>query len=92
MNCPFGFVIIDKPSGLTSHDCVNRLRSVFGIKRVGHGGTLDGRPLGCFGDLGISSPRKLLQTENGGILYLRGKQVEPKINEILNNPSNIITS
>ena len=56
----------------------------------GHGGTLDGQPLGCFGDLGISSPRKLLQTENGGILYLRGNQVEPKEDEILNNPSNII--
>jgi len=38
---PFGFVVIDKPAGLTSHACVNRLRRVFGIKRVGHGGTLD---------------------------------------------------
>ena len=56
----------------------------------GHGGTLEGRPLGCFGDLGISSPRKLLQTESGGILYLGGKQVEPKTDEILDYPSNII--
>jgi len=38
---PFGFVVIDKPAGLTSHDCVNRLRRIFGIKKVGHGGTLD---------------------------------------------------
>ena len=38
---PFGFVVIDKPAGLTSHDCVNRLRKVFGIKKIGHGGTLD---------------------------------------------------
>ena len=38
---PFGFVVIDKPAGLTSHDCVSRMRRVFGIKRVGHGGTLD---------------------------------------------------
>ena len=26
---------------MTSHDCVNRLRKVFGIRKVGHGGTLD---------------------------------------------------
>ena len=38
---PFGFVVIDKPAGLTSHDCVNRLRKVFGIKKIGHSGTLD---------------------------------------------------
>ncbi len=41
MRSPFGFVIIDKPRGLTSHDCVIRVRRFFGIKRVGHGGTLD---------------------------------------------------
>ena len=41
MKGPFGFVVIDKPSGLTSHDCVNRMRKIFNIKRVGHGGTLD---------------------------------------------------
>ncbi len=37
----FGFLAIDKPAGLTSHDCVNRLRKIYGIKRIGHGGTLD---------------------------------------------------
>ncbi len=36
-----GFVIINKPTGLTSHGCVNRIRRFAGIKRVGHGGTLD---------------------------------------------------
>ncbi len=41
MCSPFGFVVIHKPAGLTSHDCVNRLRKVFQLKRVGHGGTLD---------------------------------------------------
>ena len=38
---PFGFVVIDKPAGLTSHSCVSRLRRCYGLKRVGHGGTLD---------------------------------------------------
>ena len=41
MNAPFGFVVIDKPAGLTSHDCVSRLRRCYRLKRVGHGGTLD---------------------------------------------------
>ncbi len=36
-----GFLVIDKPCGLTSHDCVSRLRKIYGIKRIGHGGTLD---------------------------------------------------
>ena len=32
---------MDKPSGVTSHDVVARLRRVLGIKAVGHTGTLD---------------------------------------------------
>ena len=43
----------------------------------GHGGTLNGQPLGSFGDLGFSSPGKQLQGANGGMLYLHGKPVEP---------------
>ena len=41
MDGPFGFVVIDKPAGLTSHSCVGRLRRCYGLRRVGHGGTLD---------------------------------------------------
>jgi tRNA pseudouridine55 synthase len=36
-----GFVNIDKPAGMTSHDVVAKLRRLAGQKRVGHGGTLD---------------------------------------------------
>ena len=36
-----GIVIADKPAGWTSHDVVAKLRGVFHIKRIGHGGTLD---------------------------------------------------
>ncbi|ABX09332.1 tRNA pseudouridine(55) synthase TruB [Prochlorococcus marinus] len=41
MDAKFGFLVIDKPAGVTSHDCVSRLRKILRIKRVGHGGTLD---------------------------------------------------
>ncbi|MDQ5852055.1 MAG: tRNA pseudouridine(55) synthase TruB, partial [Chloroflexota bacterium] len=35
-----GFLNVDKPAGMTSHDVVARLRRLAGQKRVGHGGTL----------------------------------------------------
>jgi tRNA pseudouridine55 synthase len=34
-------LIIDKPSGLTSHDVVHRVRRILGLRSVGHLGTLD---------------------------------------------------
>ncbi len=36
-----GFLLIDKPAGITSHDVVDRIRTLTGEKRVGHAGTLD---------------------------------------------------
>ncbi|HEY4902339.1 MAG TPA: tRNA pseudouridine(55) synthase TruB [Candidatus Sulfotelmatobacter sp.] len=36
-----GVLIVDKPSGLTSHDVVNRVRRILGQRSVGHLGTLD---------------------------------------------------
>ncbi len=39
---PFdGALLIDKPAGPTSHDIVDTIRRRFGIKKVGHCGTLD---------------------------------------------------
>jgi len=35
------FLLIDKPSGITSHDVVDYLRRVTGVRRIGHAGTLD---------------------------------------------------
>jgi len=36
-----GFLLIDKPAGMTSHDVVDRVRRLTGERRVGHAGTLD---------------------------------------------------
>jgi tRNA pseudouridine55 synthase len=36
-----GLVVVDKPAGVTSHDVVARLRRIYGLRRVGHAGTLD---------------------------------------------------
>lgn len=36
-----GFLVVDKPSGITSHDVVAAVRRVTGIRKAGHTGTLD---------------------------------------------------
>jgi len=36
-----GFLVVDKPVGITSHDVVSVLRAMLGIKKIGHTGTLD---------------------------------------------------
>jgi tRNA pseudouridine55 synthase len=36
-----GVIVIDKPTGKTSHDVVNEVRKALGIKKAGHTGTLD---------------------------------------------------
>jgi len=60
MSMEDGFVIIDKPSGITSHDVVAQLRKKFGTKRVGHAGTLDPMATGVL-VLGINNGTKFLQ-------------------------------
>jgi tRNA pseudouridine55 synthase len=36
-----GLLLVDKPSGFSSHDVVSQIRKIFGTKEVGHSGTLD---------------------------------------------------
>lgn len=38
---PCGVLVINKHRGVTSHDIVNRVRRLYGTRRVGHTGTLD---------------------------------------------------
>src|SRR5271168_2000769 len=38
---PDGWLIVDKPPGLTSTDVVNQVRRAFDAQKAGHGGTLD---------------------------------------------------
>lgn len=41
-----GVLLVDKPAGPTSHDVVAAVRRTFGIRKVGHGGTLDPQATG----------------------------------------------
>ena len=36
-----GILIVNKPAGVSSHRIVNIVRRIYGIKTVGHAGTLD---------------------------------------------------
>src|SRR5918996_2470455 len=54
-----GVVVIDKPAGTTSHDVVDRVREVFGTRKVGHGGTLDPDATGVL-VLGVGRATRLL--------------------------------
>ena len=60
MKVSHGFVVIDKPAGITSHDVVAKLRRTLGTKRVGHAGTLDPMATGVL-VLGINNATKFLQ-------------------------------
>jgi tRNA pseudouridine55 synthase len=54
-----GLVVVDKPSGITSHDVVARVRRLAGTRRVGHAGTLDPMATGVL-VLGINRATRLL--------------------------------
>ena len=65
---PCGFLVLDKPAGLTSHACVARVRRAYGLKRVGHGGTLDPAVTGVL-PLALGPATRLLPYLEGDKTY-----------------------
>lgn len=57
---PEGLLLIDKPSGITSHDAVARVRRALGTKKVGHAGTLDPMATGLL-VIGVGRATRLLR-------------------------------
>jgi tRNA pseudouridine55 synthase len=55
-----GFLNLNKPAGLTSHDCVAKVRRLLRLKRVGHGGTLDPAATGVL-PIALGRATRLLQ-------------------------------
>ncbi|MBE9185372.1 tRNA pseudouridine(55) synthase TruB [Microcoleus sp. LEGE 07076] len=55
-----GFLNLHKPAGITSHDCVGRVRRLLQLKRVGHGGTLDPAVTGVL-PIALGKATRLLQ-------------------------------
>jgi tRNA pseudouridine55 synthase len=59
MPAPDGLLVVDKPSGWTSHDVVGRGRRLCATRKVGHAGTLDPMATGVL-VLGIGRATRLL--------------------------------
>ncbi|XTZ12817.1 MAG: tRNA pseudouridine(55) synthase TruB [cyanobacterium endosymbiont of Rhopalodia inflata] len=56
----FGFIALNKPSEITSHDCVARVRKILKLSKVGHGGTLDPLATGVL-PIAVGKATRLLQ-------------------------------
>jgi tRNA pseudouridine55 synthase len=57
---PEGLLLVDKPSGMTSHDAVEVVRRSLGTRKVGHAGTLDPMATGLL-VLGVGRATRLLR-------------------------------
>ena len=59
-----GLLVVDKPSGCTSHDVVDRIRRVLVTSKVGHSGTLDPAATGVL-LIGVGKATRLLAVLQG---------------------------
>jgi len=73
VTAPDGLLVVDKPSGWTSHDVVGRTRRLAGTRKVGHAGTLDPMATGVL-VLGVGRATRLL-----GHLALTDKTYEATV-------------
>ena len=64
-----GFLIINKDTGCTSHDCVKQIRKLLNTKKVGHTGTLDPNVTGTL-PIAIGSATKFIQYLPQGKTYV----------------------
>jgi tRNA pseudouridine55 synthase len=69
-----GLAIVDKPSGVTSHDVVGMLRRRFQEQRIGHAGTLDPSATGVL-VVGVGSVTRLLRFVGDGTKQYTGEVV-----------------
>jgi len=67
-----GLILIDKPSGLTSHDVVAQARKILKIKDIGHCGTLDPMATGLL-VLSIGEGTKISQIVTDGDKTYQGQ-------------------
>ncbi|HIQ10023.1 MAG TPA: RNA-guided pseudouridylation complex pseudouridine synthase subunit Cbf5 [Euryarchaeota archaeon] len=79
---------LDKPPGPTSHEVVAWVRKILGVKKAGHGGTLDPGATGVL-PVGVNAGTKVLQAllsagkEYVCIMHLHGDVPEEKIREVI---------
>jgi len=64
-----GWLIVDKPPGMTSTDVVNRVRRGFDAQKAGHGGTLDPLATGVLPVAFGSATKTVPYVQDGTKLY-----------------------
>nr|MBA3606121.1 tRNA pseudouridine(55) synthase TruB [Acidimicrobiia bacterium] len=69
-----GLLVVDKPTGVTSHDVVGMIRRRFAERRVGHAGTLDPGATGVL-VVGVGSVTRLLRFVTEGRKRYTGEVV-----------------
>lgn len=67
----FGFLNVNKPSGITSHKVISILRRITGIKQIGHAGTLDPLASGVL-PIAIGKATKLIDYLSEDKEYIAG--------------------
>ena len=75
-----GFLLVDKPSGVSSAQCVYKIRSILNKKKVGHCGTLDPLATGilpiCVGEATKFSKYISDQSKRYEVLILFGLETD----------------
>ncbi len=78
---------LDKPPGPTSHEVVAWIQRILGLKKAGHGGTLDPKVTGVL-PVGVNRGTKVLYAllnagkEYVGVMHLHGDVSEERVREI----------
>ena len=89
----FGFLNVNKPSGITSHKVISILRKITGIKQIGHAGTLDPLASGVL-PVAIGKASKLIDYLSEDKEYIAGLyfgkisdtyDIEGEVKEFSNN-------
>ena len=91
MSEPSGFVLVDKAGGWTSHDVVGKARGIFGMKKIGHAGTLDPMATGLV-VLGLGRATRLLRFVQGQIKEYKTTAVFGVATDSLDADGDIVSS
>lgn len=85
-----GIIVIDKPSGKTSHDVVMDVKKILGIKKAGHTGTLDPLATGVL-PICINEGTKLAQFFTSGTKDYRATMLLGVTTDTLDSDGKIVT-
>lgn len=83
-----GIINVDKPVGPTSHEVVAWIKRILGVKRAGHGGTLDPKVSGVL-PVAIEDATKMVQTllpagkEYVCLMHLHGDVSDHRLKQVL---------